>query len=200
MKKDQLIHKEFPHFFISLYKICSVIIFLLLAGTAFAQQKEEDVVYLKNGSVIRGKIIEQIPGVYVKITTDERNVWVFKMEEIDRITREPYLYVTRQRKLLANQKGYFNISEIGLSLSGGGWNGVNAGFSLSTINGYRHSRYLSAGILTGIDHYYGLPMIPVALDVRGHCEIKVSPPFTSGRRATAFRCPMMTMTQNTGEA
>ena len=48
----------------------------------------EDVVYLKNGSIIRGVIIEQVPNESIKIQTNDRNIFVFKMEEIDRIKKE----------------------------------------------------------------------------------------------------------------
>ncbi|MFY0644981.1 MAG: hypothetical protein JXR19_10985 [Bacteroidia bacterium] len=48
----------------------------------------QDVVYLKNGSIIRGMIIEQIPNVSIKIQTADANVFVFKMDEIEKITKE----------------------------------------------------------------------------------------------------------------
>lgn len=36
---------------------------------AFAQTSLQDVVYLKNGEIIRGEIIEMVPGETVKIMT-----------------------------------------------------------------------------------------------------------------------------------
>ena len=47
-----------------------------------------DVVYLKNGGVRRGLIIEQIPGESLKIKTNDGSVYVFKMDEIAKITKE----------------------------------------------------------------------------------------------------------------
>ncbi len=47
-----------------------------------------DVVYLKNGSIIRGIIIEQIPNVSVKLKTRDGNIFVFKTDEIEKLTRE----------------------------------------------------------------------------------------------------------------
>lgn len=47
-----------------------------------------DVVYIKNGSIIRGIIIEQIPNVQIKIKTKDGSVFVYKMDEIERITKE----------------------------------------------------------------------------------------------------------------
>lgn len=52
------------------------------------QTESIDVVYLKNGSVIKGTIIEQIPNVSIKIKTKDGNVFVYKMEEIEKTTRE----------------------------------------------------------------------------------------------------------------
>lgn len=48
----------------------------------------EDVVYLKNGSIIRGTIIEQVPNVSLKIQTRDGSVFFYKMEEVEKITKE----------------------------------------------------------------------------------------------------------------
>ena len=56
------------------------------------QVKEQilvDVVYLKIGSIIRGIIIEQIPNESIKIQTFDKNVFVYKMDEILKFTKEP---------------------------------------------------------------------------------------------------------------
>ena len=56
----------------------------------FAQQME-DVVHLKNGNVIRGTIIEQIPGESLKIQTQGGSVFVYTMDEIAELAREPVI-------------------------------------------------------------------------------------------------------------
>jgi hypothetical protein len=48
----------------------------------------QDVVYLKNGSIIRGTIIEQIPMETLKIETTDGSVFVYQMSEIERIAKE----------------------------------------------------------------------------------------------------------------
>jgi TM2 domain-containing membrane protein YozV len=48
----------------------------------------QDVVYLKDGSVIRGTIIEFSPDHYVKIQTGEGNIFAFQMEKVEKITKE----------------------------------------------------------------------------------------------------------------
>jgi len=65
----------------------------VMASPAFAQQME-DVVYLKNGGLIRGTIIEQVPGESLKIQTRDGNVFVYTMGEVAKILKEP---VTRMR-------------------------------------------------------------------------------------------------------
>ena len=53
----------------------------ILTISCLAQESYEDVVYLKDGSIIRGMIIEQIPGKTIKIQTREQflsdhRVWI----------------------------------------------------------------------------------------------------------------------------
>ena len=55
---------------------------------AFAQPME-DVVYLKDGGVVRGTIIEQVEGESLRIETAGGNVFAYSMEEIAEITSEP---------------------------------------------------------------------------------------------------------------
>ena len=47
-----------------------------------------DIVYLKNGSIIKGMIIEQTPNVSLKIQTRDGSIFVYKMEEVEKITKE----------------------------------------------------------------------------------------------------------------
>jgi hypothetical protein len=48
----------------------------------------DDVVYLKDGSVIRGVIIEQIPNVSLKIQTKDQNIFVYQFDNILKMTKE----------------------------------------------------------------------------------------------------------------
>lgn len=60
------------------------------AGKDDTEDKSEyvDIVYLKNGSIIRGIVIEQIPNVSIKIQTKDGSIFVYKMEEVEKITKE----------------------------------------------------------------------------------------------------------------
>ena len=55
---------------------------------AFAQTSLQDVVYLKNGSVIRGDIVEMVPGEMVKIQTSDGSVFVHAFTDVEKFTKE----------------------------------------------------------------------------------------------------------------
>jgi TM2 domain-containing membrane protein YozV len=61
---------------------------LMLGSGIMAQQNSDDVVYLKNGSIIKGTIIEQIPGKTIKIQTQDGNIFVYGFDDIAKITKE----------------------------------------------------------------------------------------------------------------
>lgn len=65
-----------------------LLILLIFAINCFAfgqHQLVEDVVYTKNGSIVRGLIVEEVPSVSIKIMTTDRSLFVFKMDEIEKI-------------------------------------------------------------------------------------------------------------------
>jgi len=47
-----------------------------------------DVVYLKSGSIVKGTIIEQTPNVSIKIQTQDGSIFVYKMTEVEKMTKE----------------------------------------------------------------------------------------------------------------
>jgi hypothetical protein len=70
------------------------------------QTFDEDVVYLKNGTVIHGIIIEKVPDKSLKIQTADRNVLVFRMDEIEKIGKAT---VNNKMKKNANDNSKFYI-------------------------------------------------------------------------------------------
>ncbi len=89
----------------------------VMASPAFAQQME-DVVHLKNGGLVRGTIIEQIPGESLKIQTRDGNVFVYTMDEIAKMSKEP---VMRTRGHIgANKKNPWIAFGLSLLIPGAG--------------------------------------------------------------------------------
>lgn len=99
-------------------KISTIIFCILFTFIALSQHEYEEVVYLKNGSIIKGTIIEQVPDVSIKIQTKDGNIFVYKMEEIDRITKESVQPSVQAEDVVTggltqNLKGKFGLSGFG---------------------------------------------------------------------------------------
>ncbi|HNW90715.1 MAG TPA: hypothetical protein PKN48_13725 [Bacteroidales bacterium] len=65
-----------------------VLISISISVFVSAQNSKQDVVYLNNGSIIRGKITEQIYNTSLKIQTADNNVFAYNLDEISNIKRE----------------------------------------------------------------------------------------------------------------
>ena len=124
-------------------KILGIILFALITTASFAQDNYQDVVYLKNGSVIRGIIIEQIPNKSIKIETADKSVFVYQIDEIEKITKEKYI-VSKKDKGNVKKKGFIGL-ELGANMPIGKFADINdgsakIGFQINLINfGYLFS-------------------------------------------------------------
>lgn len=142
------------------------LIFLLItAASQLLTAQEADHVYLKSGSVIRGKILEVEPTDHVKIEDMCGNIWYYKIAEVEKISSEPF-----DRGKLSGQKtigfnpGFVNMTSMGF-LVGSSHNAQVAPFSLLMVNGYRSSRGVFAGIGTGIE-FFSTSYLPLFFDLR----------------------------------
>ncbi len=77
-----------PH--LSRFIVVACLTALVATSPLFAQEME-DVVFLKDGSIVRGTVIERIPGESLKIQTQAGTVFVYTMDEITRMTKEPVM-------------------------------------------------------------------------------------------------------------
>lgn len=67
--------------------LISMLIAVCTCGCLMAQSTR-DVVYLKNGGVVKGTIIEQVPNQSLKIETSDGSVFVYQMSDIEKIGKE----------------------------------------------------------------------------------------------------------------
>jgi hypothetical protein len=89
---------------------------LLAIGISFsvAQQQMTDVVYLKNGSIIKCIILEQNVGKNIKIQTIDGSIYVYKYDELEKIekittTTENSSVVTRNTNKLDSLNPVFYL-------------------------------------------------------------------------------------------
>jgi hypothetical protein len=73
------------------FKLMLIVLISFISVSVVDAQNLQEVVHLKNGSIIRGDIIEQVPNESLKIKTADGSLFVYKMEEVAKITKEPYL-------------------------------------------------------------------------------------------------------------
>lgn len=128
---------------------------LLPQQKAAAQKLRSDAVYLKNGSVIIGHIIQNDSINGLKIAND-CGIWFLKPNEIDSIGIHP-----RKGFFIAKPKGYINISNAGLLM---GYENFPVP-SLTMVHGLKINPALSAGIGLGYEHF-DRNVLPVFADVR----------------------------------
>jgi len=130
-------------------RILFSLLFCMGLSAALSAQNT-DHVYLKTGSVIRGEILEMVPSDHVKIGDFCGNIWYYKLEDVEKVTREPYTHPGRKPLGLGFEPGYVNITTMGL-LAGSSDNAQVAPFSLQMVNGWRFSPGLLVGAGMGIE-------------------------------------------------
>ena len=174
-------------------KFIFILGFLVIAATVFSQNYQ-DVVYLKNGSVIKGTIMEQVPDKTIKIKSGE-NLFVYQMDEIEKITKEEEESKSKKSLLTGKSeliKGYQLNLELGVSVGR-----LTSNTSMiargNVVNGYRFNPYISTGLGIGLRAYEFFQLIngnsnsstatllPVFADVRiNFLDRKVSPYSATG--------------------
>lgn len=140
-------------------------VLLIMVLTSAAQQKWEDAVYLKNGSVLRGKLLQPPGTEQLKIELHGGSIWVLNTADIDSIKKENG-HKRRLAELKSNyyrkNTGYRNITELGIVYGPSQPNDNSnyyyhqtddIGLSIHTINGYQFWPYLFVGAGMGIDRY-----------------------------------------------
>lgn len=149
--------------------------FLMLHLTGFSQRNAtEDVVYLKNGSMIRGTIVSQEVGSGVRIRILGGSEFFYKESEVEKITIEPALYrsitIKLRKELIPfsyRDREIYHIASFDLGFAEDEW-GLYSTPNLRYRTGYHLKHYLSLGLGSGFDFYEdGSMMIPLVLDVRG---------------------------------
>jgi len=166
---------------------------LLMSGV-FAQSNTEDVLYLKNGGVIHGKIVEQQATGKIKIELLGGSVFVFAAADVDSVKKENRLkdqVKEIKQNYFRRDHGFRNMTELAIiygvnfknnpnndPYNGYTENGDDIGLSLQTINGYQFWPYLFVGGGIGIDRFitYQQTFTPLFLRVSSEfIKRKVTP-------------------------
>jgi hypothetical protein len=167
-----------------IFRVSILIIFIeTICSAEVLAQRKEDVVYLSNGSVLRGVLTSDSVSSTVRILNHAGDIWVFKQDEVDSITREkPFEY---KAKLFTRAGFEYSINGELLMRSGNNAIGKAAIPGISLGMGYRFNPYISTGMDLGVE-FYDLMEIPVSASVRLRSSGRVLSPFTFLRAGYTF--------------
>ncbi len=138
-----------------------LIVIILLAS--FVSQAQMDVVVLKNGSEIRGIVIEKTDDL-IKLKTKDGSIWVY--ERVDVVDIKSF-------RPIASKSGYYG------NISAGILGGSDVSGNLLFVNGFRINEHWSAGLGLGIESFYGRAYLPVFAEGKYNLLKKGSTPFAS---------------------
>jgi hypothetical protein len=102
--------------------LCCLILLAVLSAAyspVHGQNGTTDIVYLKNGSIIRGVIIELVPGSMIKIRTSDGSIFVYELEDVDKIEKS-FSNVRRHNPYALHRQisGWGLISTMGITFVG----------------------------------------------------------------------------------
>lgn len=150
-------------------KILYAIAFLfLVVSYSYSQGRTQDVVYLKNGSIIRGLIIEQVPNKSIKVQTRDESIFVYQMDEIEKLGKEEDTSYSFKKilgpKRTYDIKGYRGFLDLGYTT------GDDGCIQFTTSHGYQLNPYFFFGAGTGVSYFTDSKsaLIPVFADLRGN--------------------------------
>ncbi|MFN0214938.1 MAG: hypothetical protein ACKVT2_11845 [Saprospiraceae bacterium] len=161
--------------------ITTLLVLLILARAGFAQEKEtcNDVVYLTNGSVFRGKIIEyQHDGELIMASWSggQMRLPSQNVKKIEQKCRGDKRVPMSQRAYTFRESGWYHATRAAAIW---GQNGV--GFGLQHSSGWKFNRLLSIGIGAGIENLTpktdDVSTYPVFAEARGYLSPKYISPF-----------------------
>jgi sRNA-binding regulator protein Hfq len=151
--------------------IFSVFILFLVWGKINAQSLQE-IVYLKNGSTIKGIVIEQIPNQSIKLQTSDGSIFVYKMDEIEKISKEKTSKSDNSQRpsVTYDLNGYRGFVDVGYVFGTGDESSKIDRIEFSTTHGYQINTNFFVGGGTGI-HYMTLNdvfLLPLFIDFKGY--------------------------------
>ncbi|MFK7948395.1 MAG: hypothetical protein AB8G11_12465 [Saprospiraceae bacterium] len=153
-------------------------------------QYYEEVIYLTNGSVIRGDVIKQTKEE-IKIQIAGGSILVYKMSEVDRITKEEKKEKEKRRTkdFTVQDTGFYHAVSFGLLPGQGEFGNFAFGGSLHYVFGYQYKPIIGVGLGVGTDSYIYSEIrniIPVYLEARGYLKKQPFAPYYSVQAGYGF--------------
>lgn len=139
------------------------ILFLIISISASTQDKK-DVLFLKNGSIIRGEILENSTGI-VKILS-AGNLMVYSQDEIEKIDIE---FLDKKKNEIKTDNRYYNLTTMGILLASKS-DQKKAPVSVLMEHNFKATRNFSFGGVIGFE-MLNETVVPLALTTK-YCIIR----------------------------
>lgn len=167
----------------------AIIICLIINSVALSQKNDLDLVFLKDGTTIKGIIIEQIPFQTMTIVKPQRDTIVLSIDKVESITRK--YFTGSQKPIPLQQRSKQLILESGFTVSL--TDDYSAFLKLNLIRLYKINPKIFAGIGTGLRYYmkdskitsYAIDFSPLFNDFGVPVFLDLRTVF-SNRRVTGF--------------
>ena len=145
---------------------------MLMTAVVVNAQKTVEAVYLKNGGLVKGEITEQVPNDHLKIKTKDGNIFVYKMDEVERIAKEVETTESANPSNMRHRGVDFNL-DMGYNIptQGGDGNPV-AGLSLGKR--FSESFYWGMGAGINIPTSGGDVSIPIFTETKMYFPLRSS--------------------------
>lgn len=158
--------------------------FMVISALAAFGQDKIDVVYLKDGRVIKGSIIKPLDAAGVQIMTTESDVYTFSADEVLRVAREEMGHENLKNRVFVHKgEGFTNITSLGygfgIGMVGDADNDEDY-FAIHTVNGFHINRSISLGVGVGVEWYGNYELLPLYADVRVYPSLTEWAPFFYG--------------------
>lgn len=163
-----------------------ILLFMGLFCAANAQEQATHKIYLKDGRIVEGTIVEQKFGESITIKTEDGEQLTFEEKEVELLVRTqasstnlsfhtsttvpPTRRVYRQSLPIKyrEDKTMYHMVVFGLGFGESNWGGVTATPTIPGYRmGYRYNQYLNAGVGVGLEPYEGGLMLPIFAELHG---------------------------------
>jgi len=148
------------------FKTTLLIISLIFSYSITFGQSCEKIFHLKNGSIIRGVVIEEKPGIEYKLRTTDGNIFVFHVEEIETIVLVEEEISVEDNSPISNQGiSIYSLNEV--LFSGMFYDDVATyNIGIGSINGIGFNEHVYVGVGAEYQYFQEGYFIPVFLDLR----------------------------------
>lgn len=141
-----------------------ITISVIVVTTSAHAQGQQEQVHLKDGSVIKGFVIEQVPNSSLKIQTSDGSIFSYKMNDVEKITKAPNEKGSNKTDVNIKYRGFVDTRyTLGVGLG----SGLNRA-EIHTSHGIQIIPQLFIGAGVGVGYFYrsGEFTIPIFANIR----------------------------------